>query len=476
MSSKLKVYNTLSRRKEEFVSVNDREVSFYSCGPTVYDYFHIGNARVFIVFDVIRRYLEYLGYKVAYIQNFTDIDDKMIKKAQEENITVNELAEKYIDAYYTDAGALKIRPAVVHPRATEHIPAIIELIRKLLDKGLAYTAGGDVIFDTTGYQHYGALTRQNRDDLLAGARVEVAENKRSPLDFVLWKGAKPGEPVWESPWGSGRPGWHIECSAMAFSYLGETIDIHAGGPDLIFPHHENEKAQSEGATGRPFVKYWLHAGYLNMDSEKMSKSLGNVLNVKDLLKKYEPGDMRYFMLSSHYRSPLNFSEELLASAAAGRKRLQSMVDNLNAALNRGGSEDSEDSEEYGQYEELLADNLESAGNGFLESMNDDFNTAEALGVLFSLAREVNIYLQREVVNKQLLKDVEEFFARINKIFDILVMDKQADPEEWIKEAVNRREEARQNKDWAAADKIRDELKKQGIILEDTPHGPQFRRK
>jgi len=458
----------LTRQKEEFEPINKPDVSFYVCGPTVYDYFHIGNARVFIVFDVIRRYLEYRGYKVTYVQNFTDIDDKVIQKANELGILSAEVAEKFIEAYYEDASALRIKNARIHPRATEHINPIIELIQQLYSKDTAYYIEGDILFDTSKFAEYGKLSQQKQEDLMAGARVEVDEKKRNPLDFVLWKAAKPGEPSWESPWGRGRPGWHIECSAMAMCYLGETIDIHAGGPDLVFPHHENEVAQSEAATGRPFVKYWMHAGYLNINEEKMSKSLGNVLNIRELVNKYNPLDLRFFMLSSHYRNPLNFSEELLHSVASGRERLQTMFGNLISAL--------EKSEEfpYGNPENSLEEKLKEAQKDFIEAMDDDFNTAEALGALFSLTREINAYLQNESLNSELLTSVRDYLLEINDVLDIIDPDQQTELEDRIKDAIAKREEARRNKDFATADAIRDELKEEGIILEDTPQGVRWR--
>lgn len=468
--SVLRVYNTLTRQKDEFKPLQDGVISFYVCGPTVYDYFHIGNARVFIIFDVIRRYLEYRGFKVKYVQNFTDIDDKLINKAARMGISVSDVAAKFIEAYFEDADHLRIKKASFHPRATENIDAIIELIQRLFEKGLAYRSGGDVLYDTEKFPAYGKLSQQKREELIAGARVRVDENKRNPLDFVLWKAAKPGEPSWESPWGSGRPGWHIECSAMSLSHLGETIDIHAGGPDLIFPHHENEIAQSEGATGKPFVNYWLHAGYLNIDAEKMSKSLGNVLNIRDLIPGYNLLDIRFFMLSSHYRNPLNFSEDLLKAAAAGRNRLQVMYENLISGLHEA------EPSAYGAAENVLDHELAATRKKFMAAMDDDFNTAEAIGELFSLAREINIYLANKKLNHDLLTAVQEFMEEFNNIFDIIDLTRKSSLEEKVREAIEHREEARRNKDWATADRIRDELDAEGIILEDTPHGVRWKFK
>ncbi|NLZ27744.1 MAG: cysteine--tRNA ligase [Firmicutes bacterium] len=468
--SVLKVYNTLTRQKDEFKPLRDGEVSFYVCGPTVYDYFHIGNARVFIVFDVIRRYLEYRGFKVKYVQNFTDIDDKLIRKAAQMGTSVSEVATRFIEAYFEDAARLGIRKATLHPRATESIEPIIGLIERLYEKGLAYQSGGDVLYDTERFPAYGKLSQQKQEELISGARVRVDENKRNPLDFVLWKAAKPGEPSWDSPWGSGRPGWHIECSAMSLNHLGDTIDIHAGGPDLIFPHHENEIAQSEGATGRPFVNYWLHAGYLNIDAEKMSKSLGNVLNIRDLIPRYNPLDIRFFMLSSHYRHPLNYSEKLLEAAMAGRNRLQTLYENLVSGLDRAGSFP------YGTAEKSLERELSASRQKFKEAMDDDFNTAEAIGELFSLVRATNVYLACKKLDRDLLMAVREFIEEADEIFGIVDLEEESSLEERIKEAIERREEARRNKDWATADRIRDELDAEGITLEDTSHGVRWKTK
>lgn len=465
----LKLYNTLTRRKEEFKPLNPPAVTFYVCGPTVYDYIHIGNARVFIVFDVIRRYLNYRGYRVKLVQNYTDIDDKMIRRAAEEGLSVSELADKFIDAYETDTARLRIRPADLQPRATEHIEPIIELIRRLEERGLAYVSGGDVYFDAGAFHGYGKLSHQAPADLLAGARVEPGERKKEPLDFALWKGRKPGEPAWESSWGEGRPGWHIECSSMAMHYLGETIDLHAGGADLIFPHHENEIAQSTGATGKTFVRYWIHAGYLNIEEQKMSKSLGNVLTVRRLLDEYNPLDLRFFIMSAHYRSPLNFSRKLIGQARSGRERLQEFADNLYRALPGSVQEAPERGEK-------LSSIIAAARDRFIEAMDDDFNTAGAIGVLFELAREGNIYLQKGPYHRNLLERLLTFYREANELLDILEMRQPASLDEELRRMIARREEVRQKKDWATADRIRDELQAQGIILEDTPHGVRWKRK
>lgn len=466
----MKLYNTLTRHKEEFRPFNPPQVTFYVCGPTVYDYIHIGNARVFIVFDVVRRYLDYRGYRVKLVQNYTDIDDKMIRRAADEGVSVSELARKFIDAYESDTARLLIRPAELQPRATEHIGSIIELIQRLEKRGLAYLSGGDVYFDAGAFRDYGQLSHQEPDDLLAGARVEPGELKKAPLDFALWKRRKAGEPAWDSPWGEGRPGWHIECSSMAMHYLGETIDLHAGGADLIFPHHENEIAQSTGATGKPFARYWLHAGYLNIEEQKMSKSLGNVLTVRGLLEEYNPLDLRFLILSAHYRSPLNFSPGLVAQASSGRERLQELVDNLNRALPGSLSEAPESGGK-------LLSIIQGARERFIGNMDDDFNTAGAIAVLFELAREGNIYLKEGYpYHRQILEQLLAFYEKANELFDIIEMRQPSSLDEGLRRMIARREEARQRKDWITADGIRDELLAQGIILEDTPQGVRWKHK
>jgi cysteinyl-tRNA synthetase len=467
----IRVYNSVTRKKEEFVPVNGSKVGIYACGPTVYDYFHIGNARIFIVFDVIRRYLQWRGYDVTYVQNFTDIDDKMIKRAEELGITVAELAERYIQAYFEDAAALGVRPADVHPRATEHIGEMIALIETLMAKGLAYNVDGDVYFHTPAFAGYGELSQQPLEELAAGARVEVDERKKHPLDFVLWKKQKPGEPAWESPWGWGRPGWHIECSAMSMKYLGETLDIHAGGPDLIFPHHENEKAQSEGATGKPFVKYWLHAGYLNINQQKMSKSLGNYMTVHDLRQVVEPEAIRFFMLSAHYRNPINYTTDLLQQAQSGLDRLNNVVYNLRDMLNKLP----ETAEQSAADKEKLAA-LAVYRQRFIEAMDDDFNTADALAVLFELARETNSYLSQAAPDRLVVEKTLALFEEVGDILGFFADKEDSVLDSTINELIERRQAARQAKDWAAADAIRDQLSEMGIILEDTPQGVRWRKK
>ncbi|NLG58486.1 MAG: cysteine--tRNA ligase, partial [Clostridiales bacterium] len=382
----MRIYNSQSRQKEEFIPLKEGQAGIYCCGPTVYDYFHIGNARPFIVFDLLRRVLKRQGLKVTYVQNFTDIDDKMIQRANREGVTVKELGDKFIQEYFRDAGALGVEPADEHPRATAHIPQIVTLIEELVDKGLAYEAHGDVYYSAASFPEYGKLSGQNMEELEEGARVSVDEDKRSPVDFALWKAAKPGEPSWDSPWGQGRPGWHIECSAMSMSILGDSIDIHCGGQDLIFPHHENEIAQSEGATGKPFVRYWMHNGFLNINSEKMSKSRGNFFTVRDILKEYEAEDVRMLMLSAHYRSPLNFSREMMEQARASLTRLYTARDHLAFLMEKAQDrpENSEDAAFIQEARDML--------RRFDEALADDLNTAEALGALFELVYAVNTRL------------------------------------------------------------------------------------
>jgi len=463
----VRVYNTLTRRKEEFVPQRDGKVGIYACGPTVYDYFHIGNARVFIVFDVIRRYLRYRGFDVTFVQNFTDIDDKMIKRAGELNITVAELADRYIKAYFEDAGALGIEKADVHPKATEHIPGMIAQIKQLMDNGLAYEADGDVYFQTAAFSAYGRLSNQPLEELVAGARVEVDERKKDPLDFALWKKQKPGEPAWDSPWGRGRPGWHIECSVMSMQYLGETIDIHGGGPDLIFPHHENEKAQGEGATGVPFARYWLHAGFLNINQEKMSKSLGNFMMVRDLRQKYNPQAVRFFMLSAHYRNPVNFSPDLLEQAQSGLERLNNTVYNLRDILPKLAPDGLDATE--------LLDKIAAGRQRFIAAMDDDFNTAEALAVLFELARDINIHLQEAAPSRTVVEKALAFFGETGGVLGFFAEQGDASLDTRVEELITRRNEARRLRNWAAADALRDELQSMGIVLEDTTQGVRWRK-
>lgn len=464
----LMVYNDLTREKEEFIPIEPGKVRFYVCGPTVYNYFHIGNARPFVMFDVFRRYLEYLGYEVTYVQNFTDIDDKMINRANELGITVDELAEQFIAAYYEDADALGIKRATVNPRATHEIPEIISIVSRLIEKGHAYETDGDVYFSVESFPEYGKLSKQCLADLRSGTRVDIDDRKKDPMDFALWKACKPGEPSWDSPWGKGRPGWHIECSAMATKYLGESIDIHGGGSDLIFPHHENEIAQSEAACGGQFVKYWLHNAFLLIDMEKMSKSLGNFKTVHDAREAYNPMVLRYFLLSAHYRSPLNFSQEQLDQAHSALERLRNSYEDLKFALSRC---------ETGEYDETLRRALEETRHCFVESMNDDFNTAGALGYVFDLVRAVNVHLtEKAQPDKEGLEQALAFWHDINGILGIFDEGAAADSETAEIEAlISERLEARKAKDFRRSDEIRAELAERGIILEDTPQGTRWKK-
>ena len=469
----LKIYNTLTRKKEEFVPLKEGEVGMYICGPTVYNFIHIGNARPFIIFEVVRRYLKFKGYKVKYIQNLTDIEDKMINNARKLNITVSELAEKFIKEYFIDTDSLNIGRADVHPRATEHIKEIIELVKGLEEKGYAYTIDGDVFFDVSKFEAYGKLSGQNIEELKSGARVEIDERKREAIDFALWKKAKEGEPSWESPWGKGRPGWHIECSAMSMKYLGKTFDIHAGGSDLIFPHHENEIAQSEAYTNQPFVKYWMHNGYLCLNNQKMSKSLGNIMKVREIRKKYEGEVIRYFILSAHYRSPLNFSEEQLQQAQSSLQRLNNIVFNIKHLLKQGKFKESKDKDD-----ELILEKSKESEQQFIEAMNDDFNTPVALSRLFGFAREVNIYLNSPgLKNKLVLEKIYEFYQDFaGQILGILKeVDSEESFEQEIKNLIKEREETRKAKNWKKSDQIRDELRNKGVILEDTPEGVRWKK-
>lgn len=467
----IKFYNTLSRKKDNLQPVQEGKIGIYACGPTVYDYFHIGNARVFLVFDVLRRYLQYRGFKVTFVQNFTDIDDKMIKRAAELKISVEELADRYIRAYQEDTEALGILPADYHPRATHHIPQIIALIERLMENNLAYELEGDIYYHVPSFPSYGKLSHQNLEELSLGARVEIDERKRHPMDFALWKKEKPGEPSWESPWGRGRPGWHIECSVMSTAYLGETLDIHGGGQDLIFPHHENEIAQSEGATKKPFARHWLHVGYLNIEEEKMSKSLGNVLTVRQLVREIDPMVLRFFMLSAHYRSPINFSREHLEQAGKALERLNTLLYKLQERL--GGVAEGVPVQE----EQELLNFLTVSRKRFLEVMDDDFNTAEGTAVLFELARKTNAYLDRFPEQKRnVLQPILDFYKEVNSIFGFLQkgLEPVSELEIEVEKLINTREKARREKNWALADAIREQLKEKNILLEDTPQGVRWK--
>lgn len=461
----MRVYNTQIRKKEELIPQIPGEVRIYACGPTVYDYFHLGNARPFIVFDTLRRYLEFRGYKVLYVQNFTDIDDKMIQRAGREGISVAELGERFINAFYQDADALGIRRATVNPRATEHIGDIIALVEGLIAKGHAYaTEGGDVYFDVRSYPAYGKLSGQNIDDLENGARVDSSEDKRDPLDFALWKAQKPNEPAWESPWGMGRPGWHIECSAMSMRYLGASFDIHAGGQDLVFPHHENEVAQSEACTGQPFARYWMHNGYINVDNAKMSKSVGNFFTVREILKDYAPEVVRFFMHSVHYRNPVNYCTENMEQAKAALARLQTAKERLDAAP--VGNADA------AQEASFLAE-LDALRTRFIAEMDDDLNTAAAVGVLFEMAHVINSFVS-EARSETALQRAKDVFAELCAVLGILQSETETLPDAALA-LLEARKAAKQAKDWARADAIRNELKEMGYTVEDTPQGSKLKK-
>ena len=462
------LYNTLTRKQEIFKPLNDSTVTIYVCGPTVYDYFHIGNARPFVVFDTLRRYLKYRGYNVKYVQNFTDIDDKMIKRAKEEGITVKELGDRFIKEYFVDAKGLNIIPADVHPRATEHINDMIEFIKKLIDKGFAYEVNGDVYFDTSKFSGYGKLSHQKFVEIEMGARVDINENKHNPMDFVLWKAQKPGEPAWESPWGKGRPGWHIECSVMSMKYLGETIDIHGGGQDLIFPHHENENAQSEALTGKPLARFWMHNGYINVNGQKMSKSLGNFFTVRDISKRYDLEVVRVFMLLAHYRSPINFSDELLEQAKNALNRLYNFKSRINDIKNNT-------SIKLKKEEISFLNKIDDYRQKFIDAMDDDLNTAGAMGVVFDFVKDVNIITSNNA-SSEFAFQVAKFFDELTGVLGILFKENinyELDSE--IEEMIKKRQEAREKRDWVTADRIRDELSARGIILEDTPQGIRWKK-
>ncbi|MFZ5828197.1 MAG: cysteine--tRNA ligase [Bacillota bacterium] len=468
----MRVHNDLTQKKEEFVTVEPGKVRFYNCGPTVYDYFHIGNARNFVVFDTVRRYLEYRGYDVTYVQNFTDIDDRMIKRAQERGITVKELAEEMITAYFQDVSALGVRQADIHPRATELIEEQVDMIQELINKGHAYVVeGGDVYFRVTSKKDYGKLSHKNLADLVAGAseRVDPDDRKEHPFDFALWKGQKPGEPAWGAPWGAGRPGWHIECSAMARKYLGDTIDIHSGGEDLNFPHHENEIAQSECVTGKPFARYWLHNAHLMIHGSKMSKSLGNFFTVRDILKHYDGEVVRMFLLSAHYRTQLNFNDELVEQTKRGLDRLYNTVSNLEHLAKETSNQHLTPDEA-----EVLGD-LSKARGRFVEAMDDDFNTADGIAVLFELARELN---SRLTVNssKELIESSLGLLKELAGVLGLLQRQAEAQSlEAEVEGLIAARQAARKARDFAEADRIRDQLKAMGIVLEDTPQGVRWKR-
>lgn len=457
----MKIFNTMTRQKEEFVPNDPNEVKIYACGPTVYNYIHIGNARPLCVFDVLRRYLEYRGYNVKFVQNFTDVDDKIIKRANEEGITFEEVSKKYIDEFWTDANGLNFKKATVHPKATENIDEIINIIKTLEEKGYAYAVDGDVYFRTLKFKEYGKLSHQPIEDLQSGARIAIGEKKENPLDFALWKAAKEGEPYWESPWGKGRPGWHIECSAMNKRFLGDTIDIHCGGQDLIFPHHENEIAQSECANGCTFSKYWMHNGYINVDNVKMSKSLGNFKTVREIANVYGYEVIRYFLISSHYRSPINYSLEIIEQCKSALERLYTCRESLDFAL-KNAKDIPDDTE--------LIDKLNSHREQFIKAMDDDLNTADGVAAVFDLVKDINTSILDKDVSKNVCDTAAKVFDELCDVLGLLYNRKSNDVDADIEALIEKRQEARANKDWATADAIRDELKAKGIILKDTPQG------
>ncbi len=458
----MRFYNTLTRQKEEFVPLEEGRVKLYACGPTVYNYIHIGNGRPISVFDVLRRYLEYKGYMVTYVQNFTDIDDKIIKKAAEEGVSAADVAERFVAEYWLDAKGLGIREATVHPKATETMPEIVDAVRCLIEKGYAYEANGDVYFRARRFEGYGKLSRQPLEELEAGARVEVGDVKEDALDFAIWKAAKPGEPSWPSPWGDGRPGWHIECSAMVRKHLGETIDIHCGGQDLVFPHHENEIAQSEALTGRPYVRYWLHNGYINVDNRKMSKSVGNFFTIRDVAEKFGYEPIKFFYLQAHYRSPVNYSYEVIEQCKAALERLYVCRDSLDFAIKNHGPTDGSEPDFY----QLL----ENRRLQFVAAMDDDLNTADGLAALFELTRDCNTHFARPRAQGT-AQAAAALFDELCAVLGILYnRARPASLDAEIERLIAERQEARKAKNFARADEIRDMLAAKGIKLEGTPQG------
>lgn len=462
----MKLFNTLTRQKEEFV-VRNGEVKMYVCGPTVYNYFHIGNARCFVVFDMLRRYLEYRGNKVTFVQNFTDVDDKLIRAAKENSCTVPEIAEKYINEYFTDAHGLGVNDATIHPRATENIDKIIEIVEQLIEKGHAYVSGNDVYFDSQSDSEYGKLSHHNMDELEAGARIDVSEIKKHPFDFALWKGKKEETEIsWTSPWGEGRPGWHIECSAMVNKYLGTDIDIHGGGVDLIFPHHENEIAQSECATGCTLARFWLHNGHINVDNKKMSKSAGNFFLVRDAAGKYGYKAVRFFLLSSHYRSPINYSDDILLQASAAVERLTNCLVNIDFAKKNANGDLSDRERESIAF-------INSKKNEFIDAMDDDLNTADAIGYLFEMTRDINSVITNQV-SPEYIENVKSVYVKLCELLGF-GNEKDDDDVEYIEQMIAKRTEAKKAKNFAEADAIRNELLEKGIILEDTRQGVKWKR-
>ena len=464
----MKVYNTLTRKKEELVPITPGEIKMYACGPTVYNYIHIGNARPLCIFDILRRYLEYCGYNVKFVQNFTDIDDKIIRRANEEHVDFSEISERYIKEFWTDADGLNVRHATVNPKATENIDAIIHIISTLIEKGYAYEAQGDVYFSTEKFKDYGKLSHQPLEDLEAGARIMVGEVKREPMDFAVWKAAKPGEPAWDSPWGKGRPGWHIECSAMNWRYLGDTIDIHCGGQDLIFPHHENEIAQSECFTGKPFAHYWMHNGYINVDNVKMSKSLGNFFTVRDVAEKYGYEPIRYLLISAQYRSPINYSTDIIEQCISALNRLYTCRDSLDFELKNAS-----DAEHDG--DRAIIDGFGKYREQFIDAMDDDLNTADAIASIFELVRDINTNVVGKTPSKALVEGAISVFDELTGVLGLVYNRKTETLDSDIEALIEARTNARKEKNWAEADRIRDQLKEMGIVLEDTAQGVKWHR-
>lgn len=474
----MRLYNTASGQKEELVPLKPHEISMYVCGPTTYNLIHLGNARPLVVFDTVRRYLEYRGFKVNYIQNFTDVDDKIIKKANEEGDDPLQLAQRYIDEYYVDAEALGIRPAQEHPRVSQHIPEIVEAISGLISKGYAYESKGDVFFRVRAFADYGKLSGRSLDDMQAGARVDVNELKEDPMDFALWKAAKPGEPAWDSPWGKGRPGWHIECSVMSTNYLGETIDIHGGGSDLVFPHHENEIAQAEALTGKPFVNYWMHNGFITVNHEKMSKSLGNFFLLRDILNKYPADVVRFYLIATHYRSPLDFDDGKLEEARKALHRLKTTRTLLEEYIDHTVPKSEELPEKCGQF----WSNLSQLRDSFIEAMDDDFNTARAIGHLFEIAHEINAYLAQadpqDAADQTVVKQAQDLYLELGDLLGIFSEKPAVYQEELIDKVLGvvakLRQTARRNKNYELADLLRDFLRDLGVTVEDLEGGSRFR--
>ncbi len=463
----IRIYNTMSREKEVFQPLEPNKVKMYVCGPTVYNYIHIGNARPAVVFDTVRRYLEFSGYDVNFVSNFTDVDDKLIKAANELGTTVPEVADRFVKAYFEDTSALGCKRATVHPRVMDNMDIIVEFIEQLIEKGYAYESEGDVYYKTKKFNGYGKLSHQSIDELRLGERIEIGEKKDDALDFALWKAAKLGESFWESPWGQGRPGWHIECSAMAKKYLGESIDIHAGGQDLAFPHHENEIAQSEALSGKTFANYWMHNGYININNEKMSKSLGNFVLVHDIIKQIDPQLLRFFILSVHYRHPINFSDELIENTKNGFERIKTAYENLHHRLEVSSNLTTEDSK--------WLEAIEASMEEFKTNMDDDFNTANAISVLYSLAKQANQYLNEKHTSTNVIRGFLEIFETISDVLGIQLTKNNELLDEEIEQMIAQREEARKNRDFQLSDQIRDNLKALNIILEDTPQGLRWRR-